>query len=336
MAWLRAMAVWMAYVATVLLAIPARAAEDGDGTASEVPSPDARKMHLAEALAISAADILDDQETPAVEGYDALSDLLESAVVAESFTYWELAQAVHDVLLQQGYNEEVMAPMMTHLSRAAASASGEPRTRSCSWRQWTKAASDGASSLSCSIWKGQAYQPRLSSVQIEISDDWGRGSTCVNGHWKSWGYGSGWAAAANTGEAATAPGGPPPPTPIAISSRTAVEQYRRTVGATGGPMLGGPLIPGHALPPHYNRAPETMGAGELVEELTWHLQGAGWTPAWCMSPEMRHRLQVVFAVLEARQIPPEDVAWRLITHIRGRHAVELQLPYAQRGDFMPT
>ncbi|CAE6927210.1 unnamed protein product [Symbiodinium natans] len=170
MAWLRAMAVWMAYVATVLLAIPARAAEDGDGTASEVPSPDARKMHLAEALAISAADILDDQETPAVEGYDALSDLLESAVVAESFTYWELAQAVHDVLLQQGYNEEVMA------------------------------ASDGASSLSCSIWKGQAYQPRLSSVQIEISDDWGRGSTCVNGHWKSWGYGSGWAAAANTGD----------------------------------------------------------------------------------------------------------------------------------------
>ena len=73
-----------------------------------------------------------------------------------------------------------------------------------------------------------------------------------------------------------------------------------------------------------------MGAGELVEELTWHLQGAGWTPAWCMSPAMRHRLQAVFAVLEARQIPPEDIAWRLITHVRGRHAVEPQMPYAQR------
>ncbi|CAE7219777.1 unnamed protein product [Symbiodinium natans] len=124
MAWLRTMFVWMAYVTTVLLAIPAQAAGDGD-EASDVPSPDARKTHLAEALAISAADILDDRETPAEEGFDALSDMLESAVVAESFTYWELAQAVHDVLIQQGYTDATTAPMMTHLSRVAASASGE-------------------------------------------------------------------------------------------------------------------------------------------------------------------------------------------------------------------
>ena len=48
---------------TVLLAIPTRAAGDGD-KASDVPSPDARKAHLAEALAILAANILDDRETP--------------------------------------------------------------------------------------------------------------------------------------------------------------------------------------------------------------------------------------------------------------------------------
>ena len=124
MAWLRAMAVWMAYVTTVLFAIPAGAAGDGDESSSGVHSPDSRKAHLAAALAISAADFLEDQDTPAEEGYDALSDMLETAVVTESFTYWELAQAMHDTLLQQGYTETTMAPMMTHLSRVAASAPG--------------------------------------------------------------------------------------------------------------------------------------------------------------------------------------------------------------------
>ena len=41
--------------------------------------------------------------------------------MAESFTYWELAQAVYGVLLQQGYTADAMAPMMAHLSMASAS-----------------------------------------------------------------------------------------------------------------------------------------------------------------------------------------------------------------------
>ena len=207
MAWLRAMAVWMAYVATVLLAIPARAAEDGDGTASEVPSPDARKMHLAEALAISAADILDDQETPAVEGYDALSDLLESAVVAESFTYWELAQAVHDVLLQQGYNEEVMAPMMTHLSRAAASASGEFLPARSRGRGRGRARGDNGPRP---LPTGRAASAAASGRGRPTSP----GSRASRSRSPMTGEGAARASTDTGSPGAMGPAGPPPPTPV--------------------------------------------------------------------------------------------------------------------------